>query len=319
MSTSARRRVVVDTDAGTDPDDLMALALLAGRPDVDLVAVTTVYGDTVLRARIVRALLAGCGAGHVPVIAGAGEPLSGADVWWAGHEGRAWADLMAPAQPGDGDPRAAAHLLAETVSADPGGVDVVAIGPLTNLAAALDLSPGLAEDLRGLWVMGGDFSPAPGGAPPEHNLRSDAVAAAAVLGSRAPTVLTGLDVTRQVTTQRADVEAIASAGPIGAVLAEEIAGWWEHWHEDHGVPHDPVAVLTMLEPGLVRLGEPGAVEVGDDGAARHRPVPEGGVAPEGAGPAGTVRVAVGVDADAAARAVHSGVVAGLRRDEPGPR
>ena len=299
--------MVVDTDAGTDPDDLMALALLAGREDVELVAVTTVYGDTVLRARIVRALLGACGAGHVPVVAGARDPLSGADVWWAGHEGRAWADLLAPADADDGDPRAAAHHLVETASADPGGIDVVAIGPLTNLAAAVDLSPAWAEQLRGLWVMGGDFSAGPGvSSPPEHNLRSDAAAAAAVLGSRAPVVLTGLDVTRQVRTQRTDVGAIAAAGPAGAVLAQEIAAWWEYWDEDHGVPHDPVAVLPMLEPGLVRLGEPGAVDVGDDGSARHRP-----------GPDGNARAAVGVDAAAAARAVHTGVVAGLRLGAPG--
>lgn len=307
------RRVVVDTDAGTDPDDLMALALLAGREDVELVAVTTVYGDTVLRARIVRALLAACGAGHVPVVAGAREPLSGAEVWWAGHEGAAWADLLSPARAGDDDPRAAAHHLVETVAADPGGIDVVAIGPLTNLAAALELSPGWAERLRGLWVMGGDLSAGPGVfSAPEHNLRSDAVAAAAVLGSRGPVVLTGLDVTRQVTTRRADVDAVAAAGPAGAVMAEEITAWWRRWDEDHGVPHDPVAVLPMLEPDLVDLSGPGAVDVGEDGSARHRPGPDG----EGTG---TARVVVGVDAGAAARAVHDGVVAGLRRGAPGPR
>lgn len=136
------RRVLVDTDASTDPDDLMALALL----------------------------------------------------------------------PEDGDEGAAARFVAETVAADPGEMDVVAIGPLTNLALALDLAPALPEQVRGLWVMGGDFSAGPACfSPAEHDVRSDAAAAATVLGSRAPTVLTGLDVTRQVATTRVAVGVDAAA------------------------------------------------------------------------------------------------------------
>lgn len=306
MSPATVRRVLVDTDAGTDPDDLLALALLAGREDVELVGVTTVYGDTVLRARIVRALLALCGRGDVPVVAGARRTLSGAEVWWAGHEGDAWAHLLPPALPGDGDDEeAAARFLVRTVAADPGGVDVVGIAPLTNLALAVRRSPGLADRVRHLWLMGGDFSGGPALGAPEHNVRSDVVAAVEVLGSSAPTTLTGLDITRQVATTPADADRIAGAGPAGAVLASELRAWWDRWHEGAGVPHDPVALLPALHPDLVTLGPAGRVEVDGSGAVRHRP---------GAG--GTQQVASAVDAAGAARAVHDGVVAGLLRGRP---
>ncbi len=312
VAMSDRRRVVLDTDLGSDVDDALALALLLGSPEVDLLGVTTTYGDTALRARATSRLLqlAGVpGPGEpdgLPVRAGAGEPLSGAEVWWAGHEGTLLGDLStAPVTPVTG-PEDAADWVARTAAATAGGVDLLAIGPLTGVALALRRAPSLARDLRSLVVMGGRWDDGDdgdeGGDEAEHNLRSDAVAAAEVLTCGAPTLVVGLEVTQQVHLSSADVERIAGAGPLGAALAAQVHQWRELWGERWGVPHDPVTALLLCQPDLLELGPPGRAEVDDRGVSVH--VPD---------PAGTVRVATGVDAAGAAAAVVERVLRGCAR------
>lgn len=311
----ARRRVVLDTDLGTDVDDALALALLLGSPEVELLGVTTVYGDTGLRARATSRLLELAGVpgpaapGGLPVRAGAAAPLSGAPVWWAGHEGTLLGDLTTatttPPAPGRSAAEDAADWLAATAASAPGGVDLLAIGPLTQVATALRHHPELASHLRSLVVMGGRWDGAltpEGLLEDEHNLRSDAVAAAEVLTSGATTLVVGLEVTQQVRLELGDVERIAAAGPLGAALAAQVRQWWEFWDEPWGVPHDPVTALLLVQPELLELGPPGRVEVDDRGAVVHHP-----------DPAGTVRVALGVDAERAAAAVVRRVLAGCHR------
>lgn len=296
---NGRRRVVVDTDAGTAPDDLLALALLAGRDDLDLVGVTTVHGDTALRARIVRALLAGCGRPDVPVVAGVRKGPHAPPPWSTGREGEVWARYLPDALPGDEDDEGAARFLAETVAADPGGVDVVVIGPMSNLALALDVDGERFRQVRHVWAMSGDFSGGARYGPPEYNLSSDEEAFGDA--STLPLTLTGFDITSRVPTTSADVARIAAAGPTGALVAREIESWWEHEHVGP-VFHDPVALLPLLRPDLVRLSEPGQVVTKESGAARHRVHPRG-----------TACVAIDVDAAAAAAWVVDGVVTGLSR------
>src|SRR5262249_61032694 len=82
------RRIVLDTDIGTDVDDALALALAVASPELELVAVTTVSGDATLRARIAARLLALAGRGDVPVHAGCARPLGGRSGFaWTGGEG----------------------------------------------------------------------------------------------------------------------------------------------------------------------------------------------------------------------------------------
>src|SRR5688500_18817604 len=88
-----RRPVLLDTDIGTDVDDLLALALVVGSPEVEIIGVATVYGDTVLRARMTRLVLDQMEHSGVPIGIGARETLTGRPVWWAGHEGQGIAGL----------------------------------------------------------------------------------------------------------------------------------------------------------------------------------------------------------------------------------
>ena len=273
-----QHRVILDTDIGSDVDDLMALALLLGTPSVELVGVTTVYGDTALRARLAKRVLRMVGA-DVPVHAGIRLPLSGRDVWWAGHEGALYAELET--EPYDSDE--AVQYLIDEVLAAPGEIDVIAIGPLTNIAAAISAEPRFAAAVRQLWVMGGDFADG----TPEHNLQSDALAAQIVFDSGMPITITGLEVTRRIDIRTAELDRIEQ--------------WWAFWNEEWNVPHDPITVLTLTDPQLFETTEAGHVGIGrgeSEGCSTHE---------QGRG---QTRVVTTLDVEAVTERIVAGIVTG---------
>lgn len=254
---TSQRRVILDTDIGSDVDDLLALALIFGTPQIDLIAVTTVYGDTVLRAQIAKRV-ARLGCREVHVEAGEEQPLSGRDVWWAGHEGVLYPDIETEVIDG----RDAVGFLVDTALAEPGTIDVVAIGPLTNIARAIQRDARFTGAVRHLWVMGGAFA----AEEPEHNLRSDAAAAEVVFGSGLPVTVVGLDVTRRVRIDAGAVARMAAPGTaFGSVVAAEVRQWWDLWTTTFNVPHDPVAVLAMTDPQFFTLSAHGSITVDTQG------------------------------------------------------
>ncbi len=295
----AVRHLILDTDIGTNVDDLLALALALASPEVQVVGVTTVYGDTVLRARIALKLLRLRGMGDIPVAAGARAPLAPhRPIYWAGHEGHGFLE------PGDAallpSDESAVGLIARTVMARPGEVTLVAIGPLTNVALALRREPRLALNLAGLAVMGGVVR---GGSAPhlpaaEHNFRSDPEAAQVVLTSGAPLTILPLDVTTQVRICRPDVERIRAAGDdYHRAVADQVLRYPRFAQRGWTYLHDPLAVATLIEPSLVTLVPARVgVEVGDEHApGRLQAEPPAPDAPA------TARIAAAVDAPRAAR------------------
>ncbi|HEY9336255.1 MAG TPA: nucleoside hydrolase [Kribbella sp.] len=288
-----QRSLILDTDIGSDVDDAMALAQILGSPDLSLVEVHTVYGDTRLRAQLARryGVLAGR---DLDVVPGLAEPLSGREVWWAGHEGTLHDDLS---QETIGAGTAPERLVAR-LREHPGELDVAAIGPLTNVAKALELEPEVARWIRHLWVMGGSF----GDDKAEHNFKSDDVAAQAVLNAGIPATVTGLEITQQVTIGADLLGRIRAAGPLGAALGADIEQWWAYWSETWNVPHDPVAVLALSRPELFEVSDPGRVSVvvGGEGAGRSTFTSD---------PGGTVRIVTGVDAERVAEEITGRIVA----------
>jgi purine nucleosidase len=276
---AAIRRVVLDTDIGSDVDDALALGMLLGSPEVELVGVTTVYGDTALRARLARRLVGLAGA-DVPCCAGVRETLTGRPVWWAGHEGGLFADLEAEQVA----PRPGADFLVEAARRT-GGLDVVAIGPLTNIATAIKASAGFWRNVRHLTVMGGSFA----ADQPEHNFGSDPEAARIVFASGIPATVCGLEITEQVRITPAGLARIAAAGRLGAALAAEVDQYWKYRGRQYNTPHDPVAALTLMRPDLF---ETAPVEVA---VSVEEPA---GVSVATAAPSSPVRVVTAIDAAA---------------------
>jgi inosine-uridine nucleoside N-ribohydrolase len=290
MHPTSTRRLILDTDIGSDVDDAMALAQIMGTSGFDLVEVHTVYGDTRLRARIARryGVLA---QRDLVVVAGVTEPLSGRTVWWAGHEGTLHDNLDQETF----TPGTAPERLVALLRDHPNELDVVAIGPLTNLATAFELEPAAAGWIRHLWVMGGWFG---ADADAEHNFKSDDVAARAVLTAGVPTTVTGIEITRQVSIDGGRLERIRAAGLLGKALGADIEQWWAFWNEAWNVPHDPVTVLTLARPDLFTFSDPGRITIAAGGASTFT-----------ADPDGTVRIATGLDAERVAEEITARIVA----------
>ena len=248
------RRLVIDTDIGTDVDDLWTLAMMPALGEFDLEAVTVVYGDTDVRARMASAVLASMGL-DVPVYRGCERTLSGKEVLWAGHEGVGVPGIdQARFRTGD-----AVDVLIEAASDDPGTLEILAIGPLTNIATAVRRDPTFARNVRRLFVMGGEFQ----WGWPEHNVASDVVAIEIVVHSGVPITIVPLDQTLRVAINRHDMEKIAAVHPIGSLMADQARTFW-HWlstrregmPNDRSWAHDPSRVLPALSFAVSRLRRP---------------------------------------------------------------
>jgi purine nucleosidase len=246
-------RIILDTDIGTDVDDCLALALILASPEIRLEGVTCVYGDVLLRARMVRKLLRLAGRDEVPVLAGAEQPLLGRrPVYWAGHEGVGLlegADAgLAPAS------EHAVDYLVRTIGENPGQIHLIAIGPLTNLALAFLREPRLARGLAHLTIMGGALrGPDDLGLPyAEHNIKSDPEAAHVVMTAGAPITLVPLDVTTRVRIRREDVARIRAGGtPFQEAVARQVELYPPFRDRGYTFLHDPLAAAAAIRPDLV--------------------------------------------------------------------
>lgn len=262
------RRLVIDTDIGTDVDDLWTLAMVPNLVDVNLEAVTIVYGDTDVRARLASVALQGMGL-EVPVFRGYEQPMSGKSVLWAGHEG-AGVPGISEATYSSGD---AVDVLVELAASDPGTLEILAIGPLTNVAEAIRRDPNFAHNLRRLVVMGGEFKTG----WPEHNFASDVVATDIVLRSGAAITIVPLDQTLRVFLDEAEIDLVAAGHGIGPMIAEQSRIFWqwlstlrEGMPNDRSPAHDPLALLSAIEPEHFTL-TPMTVEVDAEGRVTGTP------------------------------------------------
>lgn len=224
------RRVIIDADPGID--DMAAILLALGSPELEVVAVTAVYGNASAEtcAANARRILAAAERGDIPVFAGAGKPLlRAANAGWAAHiHGADGLGGMAPAgvAPGGVGGRHAAVVMVEMVMGAPGELAILALGRMTNVALALSLEPRLAGAAREIVVMGGAVT-VPGNVSgvATANLYEDPEAAAIVYRSGAAIVQVGLDVCNRVTVSPAQLEAIAGAGSAAARMLSGATGY----------------------------------------------------------------------------------------------
>lgn len=251
--------VILDTDIGTDVDDCLAIAVLLGSPEIDLIGITTVYGDVGLRARMTRKLLRLGNRNDVPVHEGIAAPLMrNHPVYWPGHEGQGLLEEGDEERFGRGPDGHAVDYLIERVMARPGEVHLLAIGPLTNVAAAMIRQPELAHNLAHLTIMGGFIAPWTGGRrAAEHNIHCDPEAARAVFASGVPISLVPLDVTlKTVITQEGVTEIRQVDTPFHRAVADQVA-LYPPFEERGGQTflHDPLAAAAIVRPDLLEWHE----------------------------------------------------------------
>ena len=269
-------KVIFDTDPGID--DAMALLFLAASPEVELIGITTTFGNGTIETTTRNALYLAHRFGiAAPVARGAGAPLVGApaDPPDFVHGGNGLGEVALPETIArEPDPRPAHRLIIDLVRANPGEVEIVAVGRMTNLALALREDPGIAALVKQVVIMGGAFgiSGVLGNVTPaaEANIWGDPLAADEVTAAAWPLTMVGLDVTQQTRMPTDYLRALGDEGGEAGQFIWEISRFYEDFHRQGGVDsifvHDSSAVAYLLRPGLFET-RPGAIRVVSEGLA----------------------------------------------------
>jgi pyrimidine-specific ribonucleoside hydrolase len=269
-----RRAVIVDTDASAD--DLMAIAFLLSRPDIHVEAITIVNGMAHVLAggRNVLRLLALAGRNDIPVFLGRDSPLSGNQEFPA--EWRRASDelpgIVLPEPKRSVDSRDAPDFLLKRLLDAAHPVQVLALGPLTNLAEVFSHTPRAARTGRQVVILGGAVrvsgnlgdggSFQTGNVSAEWNMFIDPAAAKIVFTSGAPIRLVPLDATQRVPFDMALFEQFKSrAGtPLASFVAQVLAANREQIRQGYYFARDPLAAAAVANPAVVTF-RPLAIEM----------------------------------------------------------
>lgn len=248
--------VIIDTDPGID--DAIAILLALASPEVEVLGVTTVAGNTTLRNTTANAIrvLDLAGRHDIPVAAGADRPLVRTPTHAEevhGANGLGGADLPAAQRQPIGTH--AVDFIAERIEASPVPVTLLTIGPLTNIALLLALHPAAASRIGHLVMMGG--STGAGNVTPtaEFNIWFDPEAAHRVFASDLPKTMVGLDVTRHAIVNPDDLTRLRAGGRVGRLVTGLVDYYSRYYQEHHGTrdtcQHDALAMAHLIKPGLL--------------------------------------------------------------------
>lgn len=252
-----RRQVVLDVDVGID-DALMMLMLLS-EPSVEIVAVGSTHGNCTAADAAQNALrvLEACGVNDVPVALGPESPLDPPHQASHVHGFDGLADLGLPLPKGRVTGESAPEQLVRLGKERPGELDLIAVGPLTNLAAALALDPESLNRYRTIaWL--GAVSERPGELVNDYydaNTLSNPEAARVVLASDAPVVVIPIDLSYRAILSDAHLEAIETGETPQARFAWQILPFYNDFYEPWvgrwtSCMHDPIAGAIAIEPGF---------------------------------------------------------------------
>ena len=255
---SEPRKIIIDTDPGQD--DAAAIMLALGSPELDILGITTVAGNVPLARTScnARIILEFCSRTDVKVYAGADRPIARPLVTAEHVHGKTGLDgpeLHEPQMPLEA--RHAMDFIIETLRREPAGtVTLCTLGPLTNIATALEKAPDIAGRVRELVMMGGGFFEGGNITPAaEFNIYVDPEAAAAVFKSGIPIVMMPLDVTHKVLTLKSRVARLREIGSRPAIALVEMLDFFERFDvekygSDGGPLHDPTVIAYLLKPEL---------------------------------------------------------------------
>ncbi len=257
--SSLPRKFIYDTDPGVD--DSMAFFLAMASPELELVGVTTVFGNGGTRVTTENALrlVERVERTDIPVVRGAERPLlhpySGHGAMVHGADGLGNSQMPAP----QGSPTAgrAASFIVDTVLAAPGEVTLIAVGPLTNLALAVSLEPDIVPAVREVIIMGGAANRGGNASPvAEANIHNDSAAANIVFHAGWPLTMVGLDVTTATIMSPAYLEELGQTGNVATDFIARIVPFYLQFHQKQGVDgifvHDSSAITYALDPSVFR-------------------------------------------------------------------
>ena len=265
------KKIIIDTDPGID--DAQAILLAASHPALQLVGLTTVFGNVPVSLATANALrLTELIGRPIPVAVGAAEPMQQNPRAHPDfvHGADGFGNIDWPMSARQTDDRSGAQFIVDSVRADPGAVTLIAIGPLTNLALALELEPQLPDLVEQVIVMGGAVF-RPGNITPaaEANIICDPHAAEQVFSASWPLTLVGLDVTMQLVLERAVLAQLRNSR-YGEFLHASAQFYMDFYQAQYGVDgcfvHDSAAVMYAIESAFFTV-ERGALLALTEGVA----------------------------------------------------
>jgi purine nucleosidase len=244
--------IIIDTDIGDDIDDAFALALALHSSELNLKAITTVFGQVEIRTQLALKLLKTFGRDNIPVATGIGRPLFERiyrrDRYLGDVVPRQAVVLVENESLPKPSPHHAVDLIISTVMESEQRVTIIPVGALTNIATCLIKEPQLVEKTE-LVIMGGVISNwfSPSISRSEHNIRCDPEAARIVFESGIPITMVGLDVTMKCVLSEEQISSIRSRGLATTTLLSNMTKAWGR----RVVLHDPLAVAVSFDPTLV--------------------------------------------------------------------
>jgi purine nucleosidase len=258
-------KVIIDTDIGDDVDDAFALALAVKSPELEILGVTTTFGDTETRAKLADRFFGEAGGQEIPV--SAGKPTATKNQM----SQRRYAEGGHFAKASHGD---AVEFLLQQIRKYPGDITLIAIGPLMNVGAAIDRDPATFRKLKRVVLMGGSIRRGYGDlgytppVPPmaEWNIVNDVPSAQKLFSAGVPLFVMPLDSTQL----KLDEVKRAFLFSQGTPLTDALGVLYHLWRQETPTLFDPMAVAFALRPELCPV-QPMHIRVDEKGFTREEP------------------------------------------------
>ena len=265
VASGAAEKVILDTDIGDDIDDVFALGIALTSPEFHLIGITSAWGDTALRSRMIDRILCETGRDDIPVFKGLATHRQDA----AAFSQAPWSRAGVEHKHGD-----AVAFLLDQAKKYPGEVTLIAIAPLTNIGAAIDRDPAAFKKYKRVVLMGGsiDRGYGPPGTKPmaEYNIKMDPAAAKKLFGSGVPIYMMPLDSTQIYFDKERRSQLASISTPLTDSIEVLTAEWSSVTNQSTPTLFDPVAVAYAIDPKTCPV-TPEHIDVDDDGNTRVTP------------------------------------------------
>lgn len=250
------RPVVIDCDPGID--DALAIFMALASDKLKVVGISTVAGNVPVEHTADNALqlveLAGC---PVEVCKGASDPfLTKRETAESVHGKNGIGDVQLPDSKGDISDRKPHEMIFAKAVEHSGELEIIAIGPLTNIAETLMIYPSISKKIKRIWIMGGAAGSGNRTPAAEFNIFADAHAASVVFASGIPITMCGLDVTNKALIYENDIDSLSVFGNTvsqkSALMLRWYLGFYRSFGFDGVAMHDPFTVAAAIDPTLVK-------------------------------------------------------------------
>ena len=243
---SARpEKIIIDTDIGDDVDDAFAVALALRSPELQILGITTTFGDTETRDKLLDRLLGEAGRPDIPVAVGTPGPELGNFTQRRYAEGGRFARPSHPQ---------AVDFILDQIRQYPGEITLVAIGPLVNVGALIDKDPQTFRKLRRVVLMGGSIERGygdlgytnPHGPDSEWNIKNDIPSAQKLFASGVPIFMMPLDSTQL----KLDEVKRAVLFQAGTPVTDALTLLYHEWGQETPTLFDPMTIAFIVDPRL---------------------------------------------------------------------